>query len=149
VFPRDIACLRNMSINTLHKGDDNDDNDNNNRNYYYYYYYYYLLQLGCHPVAVYFSVRNLRVVRGPKKTNWLASGWTSMVCSISLRSCICVGSRVWGQLRHNLWRSSGGHLHFVDKTSWCRKPQRVRWSSRFASVPAHRNWIGRVLSERP
>ena len=30
VFPRDIVCLRNMSINTLHKGDDDDDNNNNN-----------------------------------------------------------------------------------------------------------------------
>jgi len=30
VFPRDIVCLRNMSINTLHKGDDDDDDDNNN-----------------------------------------------------------------------------------------------------------------------
>ena len=38
VFPRDRVCLRNMNINTLHKGDD-DDNDNNNNNYYYYYYY--------------------------------------------------------------------------------------------------------------
>ena len=30
-----IVCLRNMSINTLHKGDDNDDDDyddNNNNN---------------------------------------------------------------------------------------------------------------------
>ena len=35
-----IVCLRNISINTLHKGDD-DDNNNNNNNYYYYYYYYY------------------------------------------------------------------------------------------------------------
>jgi len=25
------VCLRNISINTLHKGDDNDDDDNNNR----------------------------------------------------------------------------------------------------------------------
>jgi hypothetical protein len=32
VFPRDIVCLRNMSINTLHKGDDDDDDDNNNNN---------------------------------------------------------------------------------------------------------------------
>jgi len=40
VFPRDIVCLRNVSINTLHKGDDDDDkddeddddNNNNNRN---------------------------------------------------------------------------------------------------------------------
>ena len=29
MFPRDIVFLRNISINTLHKGDD-DDNDNNN-----------------------------------------------------------------------------------------------------------------------
>ena len=27
--PRDIVCLRNMSINTLHKGDDDDDDNNN------------------------------------------------------------------------------------------------------------------------
>ena len=37
LFPRDIVCLRNISINTLHKGDDDDDdhdddNDNNNNN---------------------------------------------------------------------------------------------------------------------
>jgi len=25
LFPRDIVCLRNISINTLHKGDDDDD----------------------------------------------------------------------------------------------------------------------------
>ena len=31
MFPRDIVCLRNMSINTLHKGDDDD--NNNNRTY--------------------------------------------------------------------------------------------------------------------
>ena len=30
VFPRDIVCLRDMSINTLHKGDDDDDDNNNN-----------------------------------------------------------------------------------------------------------------------
>ena len=30
--PRDIVCLRNISINTLHKGDDDDDDDNNNNN---------------------------------------------------------------------------------------------------------------------
>jgi len=29
---RDIVCLRNMSINTLHEGDDDDDDDNNNNN---------------------------------------------------------------------------------------------------------------------
>jgi len=28
VFPRDIVCLRNISINTVHKGDDDDDDDN-------------------------------------------------------------------------------------------------------------------------
>ena len=35
LFPRDIVCLRNISINTLHKGDDDvddDDDDNNNTN---------------------------------------------------------------------------------------------------------------------
>jgi len=36
VFPRKIVCLRNVSINTLHKGDDggddDDDDDNNNNN---------------------------------------------------------------------------------------------------------------------
>ena len=34
VFPRDIDCLRNISVNTLHKGDDDDDDDDdyNNKN---------------------------------------------------------------------------------------------------------------------
>jgi hypothetical protein len=34
VFPRDVVCLRNMSVDTLHKGDtdDDDDDDNNNNN---------------------------------------------------------------------------------------------------------------------
>jgi len=27
-----MVCLRNISINTLHKGDDDDDDDNNNNN---------------------------------------------------------------------------------------------------------------------
>jgi len=27
VFPRGIVCLRNISINTLHKGDDDDDDN--------------------------------------------------------------------------------------------------------------------------
>ena len=33
VFPRNIECLRNISINTLHKGDDDDgdDDDDNNK----------------------------------------------------------------------------------------------------------------------
>jgi hypothetical protein len=31
-LPKDIVCLRNISINTLHKGDDDDDNDDNNNN---------------------------------------------------------------------------------------------------------------------
>ena len=37
-------CLKNISINTLHEGnddDEDDDDDNNNK-----------LQLGCHPVGV-------------------------------------------------------------------------------------------------
>ena len=29
IFPRDIVCLRNISINTLHKGDDDYDDTNN------------------------------------------------------------------------------------------------------------------------
>ena len=40
MFPRDIVCLRNISINNVHKGDDSNDNgdddddddDNNNNN---------------------------------------------------------------------------------------------------------------------
>ena len=32
VFPRDIVCLRNMSINILHKRDDDDDDDDDNYN---------------------------------------------------------------------------------------------------------------------
>jgi len=39
MFPRDIVCLRNRSVDTLHKGDtedddddDDDDDDNNNNN---------------------------------------------------------------------------------------------------------------------
>jgi len=28
----DTVCLRNISINTLHKGDDDDDDNNNNNN---------------------------------------------------------------------------------------------------------------------
>jgi hypothetical protein len=39
VFPRDRVCLRNISVDTLHKGDTM---DNNNNNYYYYCYYIYL-----------------------------------------------------------------------------------------------------------
>jgi hypothetical protein len=35
VFPRDMVCLRRITVDTLHKGDaedddDDDDNDNNN-----------------------------------------------------------------------------------------------------------------------
>ena len=33
VFPRDTVCLRNISINTVHKGDDDDDNDNDNNKF--------------------------------------------------------------------------------------------------------------------
>jgi hypothetical protein len=37
VFPRDMVCLRKISVDTLHKGDteddiDDDDYDNNNNN---------------------------------------------------------------------------------------------------------------------
>ena len=34
MFPRDMVCLRNISVDTLHKGDteDDDDDDNNNSN---------------------------------------------------------------------------------------------------------------------
>jgi len=35
VFPRDMVCLRNISVDTLHKGDtedDDDDDDDNNNN---------------------------------------------------------------------------------------------------------------------
>jgi hypothetical protein len=37
VFPRDIVCLGNINVDTLHKGvteddDDDDDDDNNNNN---------------------------------------------------------------------------------------------------------------------
>ena len=32
MFPRDIVFLRNISINTLHKGDDDDDDDDDNNN---------------------------------------------------------------------------------------------------------------------
>ena len=35
MFPRDTVCLRNISVDTLHKGDtedDDDDDDNNNNN---------------------------------------------------------------------------------------------------------------------
>jgi len=51
VFPRDIICLRNISINTLHKGD-----------YYYYYYYYYSR------VTMYCKVRILQFFKGAKGT---------------------------------------------------------------------------------
>jgi hypothetical protein len=34
MFPRVVVCLRNISVDTLHKGDpdDDDDDDNNNNN---------------------------------------------------------------------------------------------------------------------
>jgi len=32
MFPRDMACLRNISVDTLHKGDGEDDDDDNNNN---------------------------------------------------------------------------------------------------------------------
>ena len=30
MFPRDMVCLRNISVDTLHKGDTEDDDDDNN-----------------------------------------------------------------------------------------------------------------------
>ena len=32
MFPRDMVCLRNISVDTLHKGDAEDNNNNNNNN---------------------------------------------------------------------------------------------------------------------
>jgi len=32
MFPRDMVCLRNISVDTLHKGDTKDNNNNNNNN---------------------------------------------------------------------------------------------------------------------
>jgi len=32
VLPRDMVCLRNISVDTLHKGDTEDDDDDNNNN---------------------------------------------------------------------------------------------------------------------
>jgi hypothetical protein len=30
MLPRDMVCLRNIRVDTLHKGDTDDDDDNNN-----------------------------------------------------------------------------------------------------------------------
>jgi hypothetical protein len=32
MFPRDMVCFRNISVDTLHKGDTEDNNDDNNIN---------------------------------------------------------------------------------------------------------------------
>ena len=32
MFPRDMVCFRNISVDTLHKGDTEDNNNNNNDN---------------------------------------------------------------------------------------------------------------------
>jgi hypothetical protein len=32
MFPRDMVCLRNVSVDTLHKGDTDDNNNNKNNN---------------------------------------------------------------------------------------------------------------------
>jgi len=32
MFPRDMVCLWNISVDTLHKGDTEDDDDDNNNN---------------------------------------------------------------------------------------------------------------------
>ena len=39
MFPRDMVCLKNIRVDTLHKGDtedDDDDDDDNNNNLRYY-----------------------------------------------------------------------------------------------------------------
>jgi hypothetical protein len=33
VFSGDMVCLRNISVDTLHKGDTDDDDNDNNNNY--------------------------------------------------------------------------------------------------------------------
>jgi hypothetical protein len=46
VFPRDMVYLRNISVDTLHKGDSedyDDDDDDNNNNYYYYHHHHHHL----------------------------------------------------------------------------------------------------------
>jgi len=55
LFPRDIVCLRNISKNTLHKGDD-DDNNNNNMVYIYYIYLFILMKKTV-------ILKNCRIVR--------------------------------------------------------------------------------------
>jgi hypothetical protein len=32
MFPRDMVCLKNISVDTLHDDDDDDDDDDNNNN---------------------------------------------------------------------------------------------------------------------
>jgi hypothetical protein len=32
MFPGDVVCLRNISVDTVHKGDPKDNNNNNNNN---------------------------------------------------------------------------------------------------------------------
>jgi len=32
MFPSDMVCLKNISVDTLHKGDTDDDDDDNNNN---------------------------------------------------------------------------------------------------------------------
>jgi hypothetical protein len=32
MFPRDMVCLRNIRVDTLHKGDTEDNDDDNNNN---------------------------------------------------------------------------------------------------------------------
>jgi hypothetical protein len=34
MFPRDTVCLRNISVDTLHKGETDNDDDNNNNNFF-------------------------------------------------------------------------------------------------------------------
>jgi hypothetical protein len=48
-----MVCLRNISVDTLHKGDTD-----------YYYYYYYLLNLDCVHVSRKHQTININLLRG-------------------------------------------------------------------------------------
>ena len=65
LFPRDIVCLRNVSINTVHKEEEEEEEeeeeDNNNNNYYY-------LRSNC---LVLFTER-IPVHRENLRNNWTA-----------------------------------------------------------------------------
>jgi len=67
-----MVCLRNININTLHKGDDDDNN-----NYYYYSYYYYFwkhLLPKCQDFAA--TEIQTRDSRIPDVQNWNDANWS-------------------------------------------------------------------------